>query len=69
VFLEPLRNAMAGLPVADLAVVAKSLVELQALRQTTTAEIGTVGGPIDVATISRDIGFRWIRHKTIDSKF
>lgn len=68
-FLEPLRSAIAGLPVADLAAVAKSLVELQALRQTTTAEIGTVGGPIDVATISRDEGFRWIRHKSVDSKF
>jgi hypothetical protein len=68
-FVGPLRNAISGLPSGDLAAVAKSLVELQALRQTTTAEIGTVGGPIDVATISRDIGFRWIRHKSIDSKF
>ena len=68
-FLEPLRSAIAGLPVADLAAVAKSLVELQALRQTTTAELGTVGGPIDVATISREDGFRWVRHKSVDSKF
>jgi hypothetical protein len=68
-FVQPLRQAISALPVADLAAVAKSLVELQALRQTTTAELGTVGGPIDVATISRDEGFRWIRHKSTDSKF
>jgi hypothetical protein len=68
-FVHPLRGAIAGLPAADLAAVAKSLVELQALRQTTTAELGTVGGPIDVATISRDRGFEWVRHKSMDIKF
>ena len=68
-FLDPLSLAMGGLPVAELAAVAKSLVELQALRQTTTAELGTVGGPIDVATISREKGFEWVRHKSMDTKF
>jgi len=63
-YVDPLRLAIAGLPLATLADVARSLVELQALRQTTTAEQSTVGGPIDVAIISRAGGFGWVRHKT-----
>jgi hypothetical protein len=64
-FVAPLRYAIAGLPTATLADVARSLVELQALRQTTTAEQSTVGGPIDVAVISRSGGFKWIKHKSV----
>jgi hypothetical protein len=64
-FVAPLRYAIAGLPTATLADVARSLVELQALRQTTTAEQSTVGGPIDVAVISRSGGFEWIKHKSV----
>lgn len=64
-FVSPLRYAISGLPPATLADVARSLVELQALRQTTTAEQSTVGGPIDVAIISRAGGFEWVRHKSL----
>jgi hypothetical protein len=67
-YVAPLRNAIASLPVATLAEVARSLVELQALRQTTTAEQSTVGGPIDVAMISRSGGFEWVRHKTVSGR-
>lgn len=65
-YLDPLGWSMAALPTATMATVARSLVELQALRQTTTAEQSTVGGPIDVAVISRSNGFEWVRHKTMN---
>ena len=64
-YVNPLSYAISALPPATLAAVARSLVELQALRQTTTAEQSTVGGPIDVATITRHGGFEWVRHKSV----
>jgi hypothetical protein len=64
-FLSKLRWAIAALPPGSLIDVARSLIEIQALRQTTTAQLNTVGGPIDVALISPDEGFRWVRHKSI----
>ena len=63
-YVKGLRGAIASLPVASLATVARSLIEVQSLSQTITGEMGTVGGPIDVATISREHGFQWIRHKS-----
>lgn len=64
-YLVSLRQTMSSLSPADLVDVARSLIELQALRQTTTGQLNTVGGPIDVALISPLTGFEWIRHKTI----
>lgn len=63
-YVRGLRSAIASLPVASLATVARSLIEVQSLSQTITGEMGTVGGPIDVATISREHGFQWVRHKS-----
>lgn len=64
-YVDGLRTAIAALPPASLVDVARSLIELQALRKTTTAQQGTVGGPIDVALITPVDGFTWIRHKSI----
>jgi|688.fasta_scaffold05066_5 hypothetical protein len=64
-YLVSLRRALAALPAASLVEVARSLIELQALRKTTTAQADTVGGPIDVALITPTDGFVWIRHKSI----
>ena len=66
-FRAPLFGAIAALPLASLATAARSLIEIQSLSQTITGEMGTVGGPIDVAVISRDKGFQWINHKSITS--
>jgi hypothetical protein len=64
-YLVQLRRALAALPAASLVEVARSLIELQALRKTTSAQTDTVGGPIDVALITPTDGFVWIRHKSI----
>lgn len=64
-YLGSLRQTIASLSPADLVDVARSLIELQALRQTTTGQLNTVGGPIDVALISPLTGFEWVHHKTI----
>ena len=64
-YIENLRIAIAALPAASLVDVARSLIELQALRKTTTAQADTVGGPIDVGLITPADGFVWVRHKSI----
>lgn len=66
-FVRPLRSTIASLPLASLAAAARSLIEVQSLSQTITGEMGTVGGPIDVATISREHGFQWVSHKSTSS--
>ena len=64
-FKQPLVGVIAALPLASLATAARSLIEIQSLSQTITGEMGTVGGPIDVAMISRENGFQWINHKSV----
>jgi len=64
-FIEPLVATVSGLPRVELARTAEALVGLQVLRKLTRAEADTVGGPVDVATITRADGFVWCRHKSM----
>jgi hypothetical protein len=62
--ISPVVDAIAVLPKDLLAEVAESLVNLTSFKRRismTSAE--TVGGPIDVAVISRGDGFVWIKRK------
>lgn len=62
--IDPVIDAVAVLPKDLLAEVAESLVNLTSFKRRismTSAE--TVGGPIDVAVISRGDGFVWIKRK------
>jgi hypothetical protein len=62
--ISPVIDAIAVLPKDLLAEVAESLVNLTSFKRRismTSAE--TVGGPIDVAVISRGDGFVWIKRK------
>lgn len=51
------------LPKDELAAMAESLVNLASFKRRVTDEEETVGGPIDVAVISRGDGFIWIKRK------
>jgi len=64
-YLQPMLNTVAALPIAEVARMAEALVGLQVLRQLTQADAETVGGPIDVAIITRQDGFQWVRHKSL----
>ena len=66
-FVQPMLDTVAGLPPREVARMAESLVGLQVLRQLTQAEAETVGGPIDVAIITRTEGLRWVRHKALEA--
>ena len=67
--LERLRKVVRGIPPATLASVAQSLISIVPLRQALSGELGTVGGPIDVATITRADGFKWVKHKSVGHEF
>ncbi len=51
------------MPKAELAEMAESLVNLTSIKRRVSAEHETVGGPIDVAFVSRYDGFAWVRRK------
>jgi hypothetical protein len=59
----PVINVVISLPKAELAAMAESLVNLTSLKQKVSLQAETVGGPVDVAVISKRDGFVWIRKK------
>jgi hypothetical protein len=60
---NPIVNVVAALPRSDLAAMAESLVNLTSLKRRVSMQAETVGGPVDVAVISRSDGFIWIKRK------
>lgn len=63
VFVEPTELAISNLPKDELAHVAASLVNINLLKKRMSMTLETVGGPIDVAVISKGDGFIWIDRK------
>ena len=61
--IQPVMNAVAALPKDELAAMAEALVNLTSFKRKVTLEAETVGGPIDVALISKGDGFIWIKRK------
>ena len=60
---SPIVEIVEYLPKEELAALAESLVNLTSLKRHVTRGAETVGGPIDVAVISRGDGFIWIKRK------
>jgi len=56
-------DAVEFLDKSEMALLAENLVSLTALKQKISLETETVGGPIDVAFISKNDGFIWIKRK------
>src|SRR6201999_1231018 len=61
--VRPVINIVGMLPKDILAEMAESLVNLTSFKRRVTPQAETVGGPIDVAVISRGDGFIWIKRK------
>jgi hypothetical protein len=51
------------LPKDELALMAESLVNLDKFKRRVSSQSETVGGPIDVALITKGDGFVWVRRK------
>lgn len=62
-YVAPITEAVEFLPKAELVAMAEALVNLTSLRQRVSLELETVGGPIDVAVISKGDGFVWVKRK------
>ncbi|WP_339701580.1 hypothetical protein [Algoriphagus aquimarinus] len=61
--ISPLMDAVSTLSKEDLAEMAESLIYLTYLKRRITFAQESVGGPVDVAIISKGDGFIWIKRK------
>lgn len=59
----PVLRTIAEMPKSELPTLAEALVGLQSLKRKVSEDHETVGGPIDVALISKGDGFIWIKQK------
>ena len=63
-YAQPLMAAVVALPRRDLAAMAEALVSLTAFRaRMSVTEKEHVGGPMDVAVLSKGDGFVWVKRK------
>jgi hypothetical protein len=62
-FWFPTVQMVSLLPKDELANLAESLVALTSLHRKVSRDLETVGGPIDVAIISKGDGFIWVKRK------
>ena len=62
-FVEPILSVIVSLPKDELANLAEALVNLTSIKRRFSEEQETVGGPIDVAVITKGDGFVWIKRK------
>ena len=61
--VAPVVDTVLSLPKNELAEMAETLVNLTSFRQRMSPDAETVGGPVDVAVISKGDGFIWIQRK------
>ncbi|WP_175816741.1 hypothetical protein [Burkholderia diffusa] len=59
----PLNSVISGLPPSEMAELAETLVMLESLKEKVTQRTQSVGGPVDVAVITRAEGLVWIKRK------
>ena len=59
----PIMKIVKGLPKEELANLAEALIGVTALKRRVSTEEQTVGGPVDVALISKGDGFIWVKRK------
>jgi len=62
-YVQPVMHAVQILPREEMAEMAEALVSLTSLKRRISLDADTVGGPIDVAVISKGDGFIWIKRK------
>jgi hypothetical protein len=61
---KPIVEIVTNMQTSELASMAEAMVNLTALKRHVSTDTETVGGPIDVAIITRGEGFIWIKRKT-----
>ena len=62
-FINPIVDIVETLPIEELAETAEALLNITSLKRKMSRSLETVGGPIDVALITKGDGFMWIKRK------
>ena len=62
-FIDPVVDMVASLPKDELGAMAEAVVELTKFKRKISRQAETVGGPIDVAIITKGDGFVWVKRK------
>lgn len=62
-YSSPVMQMVASLPKDELAAMAEALVNLTKFKRRVSTQQETVGGPIDVAVITKGDGFVWVKRK------
>jgi hypothetical protein len=63
-YKDPILDTVACMQKSELTAMAEAMVNLTALKRHVSTDSETVGGPIDVALITKGDGFIWIKKKT-----
>lgn len=61
--IAPLINTVSTMAKEDLAELAENLIYMTSLKRHITPNLESVGGPVDVAVISKGDGFIWMKRK------
>jgi hypothetical protein len=64
VYRDPILDIVESMQKSELASMAEAMVNLTALKRHVSTDEESVGGPIDVALITRGDGFIWIKNKS-----
>lgn len=67
-YVNPIIKSIGYLRKEDLIEFAESLINITSIKRKTNSEIQSVGGPIDIAVITKHEGFIWIKRKDIINK-
>lgn len=59
----PLTDVLSGLSVQEMAHLAETLLTLESLKERVTSSSESVGGPIDIAAITKAEGLVWLKRK------
>ena len=62
-YTNPIKSSISGLPISELGAVSEALLNSSQILKRVNPDIETVGGPVDVATISKGDGFVWVKRK------
>lgn len=67
-YIDGIVDAVESFSVEDMANMAANLVSITGLQRHFSSSDETVGGPVDVAVITRSEGFMWVKHKEFIKK-
>ncbi|MFR0575737.1 hypothetical protein ACLUW3_01865 [Limosilactobacillus reuteri subsp. suis] len=62
-YIDPIINLLEGLSIKEMGEMAETLISLTSFKRKFSSDIGTVGGPTDVLTITRGEGPIWMKRK------